>query len=42
MDLFEETIQDLFNTADTKNVGYITTDDFTQVSYILLQLHVHM
>lgn len=31
MDLFEETIQDLFNTADTKNVGYITTDDFTQM-----------
>lgn len=34
-DLFEDTIRDLFKTADTENKGHVTVDDFTKVNYHL-------
>ena len=32
MDLFEETIRDLFNSADSEGKGTITKEDFLEVS----------
>ena len=36
--MFEDTIRDLFKTADTENKGYVTVEDFTKVVYLLLYM----